>query len=745
MTWAMVLLFGVCGAAGPARPATHPIWGIAKQDYERYTLALSSGVWSCGGRSIPASQINDDYCDCEDGSDEPGTSACDGVFYCHNFGFVSKSIFSSHVNDGICDCCDGSDEWLGRGGGGGGCSNDCDAKGAQYRIELSTKISDLNKALREKERLVSAAAKLRQKKQTELENLQTELDTINREIESNKELKKVQEQIEAQEAERLKKLWEQQEDLLLEQLDQEDAIESSSEQEVESSTNETTTNEIVNGHGDQSNEIQFAAVDVTGKSIEQSSVLDSTLANIPEIEIDPNAAQQQQQQEQQEQESSTTAAGSSSRTVASGDGDDSENVLDHSSEGASNEESLEGFDMNDFPNGEPTGNCEGWIPDAPETDRKSPTPCDRWIPTKSGSGKCICGGGVKVSTGATHKPFTCQSLCLTASRTSTEKDNNNNKDSDEPLRQVPGVENPESETNSVITDDKHENIPEESKADSSVVNTGDASEQQFTAEQVQEYASTWVNGDAPHAAIQAQEIALQSSEESGDTNSHTRSRKRSKRLKGESEAGIRHRKLLQQCRRERDSYASIVLGAWRGVRVWLGYDDECPETLNRGEKYTNPDAESARQAIRQGESKKSEIQRNINDLQTLLSQPYGDADSFFPLRDSCAKSSGGRFSYEVCLYGDAKQSDKGSSTKLGSFESLEQSDNKFVMKFSNGQRCWNGPVRSAMVEFSCGSQFEIVSAEESQMCVYSLKARIPAVCTTDELSQVQSILESLGT
>ena len=70
--------------------------------------------------------MNDDYCDCTDGSDEPGTAACpNGHFYCTNKGFKGQLMASSRVDDGICDCCDGSDERKGQ------CGNTCMELGAQ--------------------------------------------------------------------------------------------------------------------------------------------------------------------------------------------------------------------------------------------------------------------------------------------------------------------------------------------------------------------------------------------------------------------------------------------------------------------------------------------------------------------------------------------------------------------------------------------------------------------------------------
>ncbi|WCJ30866.1 Glucosidase 2 subunit beta [Euphorbia peplus] len=94
----------------PSAHSNPPLLGIHPLD-EKY---FDSGVIKCkdGSKSFTRDRLNDDFCDCVDGTDEPGTSACPrGKFYCRNSGSKPQFIFSSRVNDQICDCCDGSDEY----------------------------------------------------------------------------------------------------------------------------------------------------------------------------------------------------------------------------------------------------------------------------------------------------------------------------------------------------------------------------------------------------------------------------------------------------------------------------------------------------------------------------------------------------------------------------------------------------------------------------------------------------------
>eukprot|EP00392_Amoebophrya_sp_AT5.2_P005370 g5379.t1 len=107
--------------------------------------------------------VNDGFCDCVNGVDEPFTSACAGhalpdtdqpsqtlqqespsstsewlkpnLFYCENAGAKPKYIYSSQVGDGVCDCCDASDEreLSLQKGGAQICAHTCAEEGAAWR------------------------------------------------------------------------------------------------------------------------------------------------------------------------------------------------------------------------------------------------------------------------------------------------------------------------------------------------------------------------------------------------------------------------------------------------------------------------------------------------------------------------------------------------------------------------------------------------------------------------------------
>lgn len=122
-----------------------------------------------GSSTIAFEWVNDDYCDCRDGSDEPGTSACpNGHFHCTNAGYRPQNIPSAHVNDGVCDCCDATDEY----NSGAACENTCKELGRKEREELQRLAEVAREGFRVKQQLIHEAALRRQEKESRLAELQ---------------------------------------------------------------------------------------------------------------------------------------------------------------------------------------------------------------------------------------------------------------------------------------------------------------------------------------------------------------------------------------------------------------------------------------------------------------------------------------------------------------------------------------------------------------------------------------------
>ncbi|KAL5021013.1 hypothetical protein ScPMuIL_000168 [Solemya velum] len=143
-----------------------------------------------GSRTIPYEHLNDDYCDCQDGSDEPGTAACPtGRFHCTNAGYKPGTVKSSRVNDGVCDCCDGTDEYSGL----IECVNNCKELGKKMREEqqrvrllqeqgYKTKLEQINEGRKKREEKKAMVEAL-EKSKIQLETLRNEKEAKKQEVE----------------------------------------------------------------------------------------------------------------------------------------------------------------------------------------------------------------------------------------------------------------------------------------------------------------------------------------------------------------------------------------------------------------------------------------------------------------------------------------------------------------------------------------------------------------------------------
>lgn len=143
-------VFGAC-------PSSRPLYAAAASCLDGNPPLFGNGVLAPG-------MVNDNFCDCADGSDEPGTGACAGAmgagphaqFHCANPGFAPVELFASRVNDGICDCCDGADEH-------GGlhavvCPDDCAAQATAANQAGKARLVIVEAGLAAKERQIAAAA-----------------------------------------------------------------------------------------------------------------------------------------------------------------------------------------------------------------------------------------------------------------------------------------------------------------------------------------------------------------------------------------------------------------------------------------------------------------------------------------------------------------------------------------------------------------------------------------------------------
>ncbi|KAF5006675.1 hypothetical protein FDECE_6967 [Fusarium decemcellulare] len=182
-------------AAGSLPRGVGPEFARYYEGKEEFSCITNAAI------KLSLSQINDNSCDCPDGSDEPGTAACANIdplspeqplvgsvsgttnatnalpgFWCANEGHIGMYVPFMYVNDGVCDydlCCDGTEEY--KGVGGVKCENRCKEIGKEYRRLAEEKRRNMEKASKKRDTMVKEAQELRQRLESKVAELNKEI------------------------------------------------------------------------------------------------------------------------------------------------------------------------------------------------------------------------------------------------------------------------------------------------------------------------------------------------------------------------------------------------------------------------------------------------------------------------------------------------------------------------------------------------------------------------------------------
>lgn len=161
-----------------------------------------------------------------------------------------------------------------------------------------------------------------------------------------------------------------------------------------------------------------------------------------------------------------------------------------------------------------------------------------------------------------------------------------------------------------------------------------------------------------------------------------------------------------------------------------------------GESHLVTAAREAYEAVKNDISGK---EREITDQKKDLQRDYGADDIFRYLKDKCVSTEAGEYEYELCWLSRTSQKSKkgGGSTNMGNFERLDwgESDEearhdgkglgrgrRMVLRYENGQGCWNGPNRKTDVWLACAETEELWRVSEQEKCVYRMEVGTPAAC-----------------
>lgn len=138
-----------------------------------------------------------------------------------------------------------------------------------------------------------------------------------------------------------------------------------------------------------------------------------------------------------------------------------------------------------------------------------------------------------------------------------------------------------------------------------------------------------------------------------------------------------------------------------------------------------------------------DLKREVDELDKVVALDYGEHNQFYALRGKKISYDARDYVYDLHFFDRASQKDTRSSgfnsdVSLGKWGKWLQTHTQQL--YENGMHCWQGPNRSAQVNFACGSEDRITKVDEPSRCVYMLFVESPSACTRQ---QEQDLLQEL--
>jgi protein kinase C substrate 80K-H len=179
------------------------------------------------------------------------------------------------------------------------------------------------------------------------------------------------------------------------------------------------------------------------------------------------------------------------------------------------------------------------------------------------------------------------------------------------------------------------------------------------------------------------------------------------------------------------------------LRIWLienGMLADNPTSTGESRLVT-----AAREAFQEVADQVSTKSATMGEQERDLEKDYGKDDIFRALKDKCVSIDTGEYEYELCwLDKTTQKSKKGhGNTGMGNFDriDIEMADDqdradgktlgkgpRMVLRYENGQHCWNGPNRKTDVWLTCSETEEVWRVVEAEKCVYKMEVGTPAAC-----------------